>query len=872
LCNKIDEFSATISSINDTRDNAIDVIVITESWLRDDVSDSIISLRNYISIRDDRSNRRGGGVILYIKSTITHTVINVEDKPNDIECIVIYLHTFKAIMCTTYIPPNLNVASKNAISEYIIFKLDYVSSLFQCDNFILCGDFNDFNLINICATLDLTKLINCGTTRSGSCLDNFIVSAHMSTSYHIPTATPPIGSSYHLTIILEPKLSSSQVKERVTFLDLRQSNIDKFCAELAKCDFTSVYNEANVDQKCVAFYDIMYMCLSVIPSSTVYMSSSDKPWITPLIKLLINKRWTAFRSNNRPLYYHYKTLVISAISSAKINWAKKQCSTTTGMWGVVKQHTSGNTTNTALESVFSAFVTKEEALDAINLHFGSVYKSNSCVEPFIKSDAICETQWIPPLSDYNTYQMLNNLKTTKSTGGDSILNKLYIAASPFIATPLSIILNSSILQCTVPRLFKCVDVAAKPKVSKPSINQLRLISLLCVPNQLLESHILTHMKSHLIEKIDDAQYAYIPGSSATCALLQIQHTVVNILDDNNNIGCIILSFDFSKAFDCVNHNLLIGKLISFELPAEFITWCKSYLSNRCQRVRHGNITSDYINCYSGVPQGSKIGPLLYLLYTTDILPADPNNKCVKFADDTEFILPVTKQETNCIISHRIKKEMEHIQTIADQLNLKLNCDKTKVLPIYRQNAVCTVACDYLCESMRLLGVIFNNKLTWNDHFLQRIKLCNQRVFAIKIIKQILPRNALIVIYKQLVLSILEYANPIFLNLPDNVQCKINSVQKRCHNVIDGPNCKCNDFPNLTERRLSQSMLLFTKAKCYQHKINNMLFNVTRTCTCINKIKCNCKIILPHCNTSRRMKAFSFTCSAEYNSTVASARR
>jgi len=161
--------------------------------------------------------------------------------------------------------------------------------------------------------------------------------------------------------------------------------------------------------------------------------------------------------------------------------------------------------------------------------------------------------------------MMQKLKLAKSTGSDGISNKLYSLASAYLAELLASIINTSITHCCVPSLLKIADICVIPKSNPPSINELRPISLLCVPNQLLEKHVFTHMKDAIIQHIDKTQFGYITGSSATCALIKVQNTIINILDDKNTDGCVLLCFDFSKAFD--NHKTLIAKLMSLGFPA-----------------------------------------------------------------------------------------------------------------------------------------------------------------------------------------------------------------------------------------------------------------------------------------------------------------
>jgi hypothetical protein len=212
----------------------------------------------------------------------------------------------KIILCAIYIPPNLCSNIKKNITEYLIIEIDHFSTLFKTNNIILCGDLNDYISNDIENNFNLTKVIKCSTTRSGSSIDQFIISDHLSNNYHAPITTAPIGNSYHLTIVIEPLIINCSTEEYVTFFDLRQTNIDSLCEDITTSNITNIFTENNIDNKCSIFYDSIHSCLENIPTTTVRMTKRDKPWITPLIKLIINRRWSAFRENNAVLYNYYK--------------------------------------------------------------------------------------------------------------------------------------------------------------------------------------------------------------------------------------------------------------------------------------------------------------------------------------------------------------------------------------------------------------------------------------------------------------------------------------------------------------------------------------------------------------------------------------
>ena len=145
-----------------------------------------------------------------------------------------------------------------------------------------------------------------------------------------------------------------------------------------------------------------------------------------------------------------------------------------------------------------------------------------------------------------------------------------------------------------------------------------------------------------------------------------------------------MAFDFSKAFDTVDHGKLIHLLQELNFSVGFVEWLCDYLLNRYQRVRYCGITSEFIRCTSGVPQGSKLGPLLFSLYTSQIKPASSETKYIKFSDDLNYALPIHKACSSLSIIEKIPIELNHLSSYASDLYLKLNDKKTKLLPIMKK--------------------------------------------------------------------------------------------------------------------------------------------------------------------------------------------
>ena len=182
---------------------------------------------------------------------------------------------------------------------------------------------------------------------------------------------------------------------------------------------------------------------------------------------------------------------------------------------------------------------------------------------------------------------------------------------------------------------------SSPSIKKGDISNVenyRTISLLGVASKVLERCVLRKLREYLTSLINSAQHDFIPGRSCTTQLVEVLHYIGSILDSGKQTDMIFI--DMSKAFDKVSHTALINKLRQYKIGGPLLQWFASYLHGRQQRVTILGATSSKKPVCSGVPQGSILGPVLFLLYVNDLPGAVTNSSVARFADDTKIFCRV----------------------------------------------------------------------------------------------------------------------------------------------------------------------------------------------------------------------------------------
>lgn len=325
------------------------------------------------------------------------------------------------------------------------------------------------------------------------------------------------------------------------------------------------------------------------------------------------------------------------------------------------------------------------------------------------------------------------------------------------------------------------------KGDRTALSNYRPIAILPIFSKGLEKIIFNRISLFLETKnlLTRCQYAFRKNRSTQLALLDQKEFILNNFEKRLlTLGVFI---DFTKAFDCINHELLLKKLLHYGIRGVAFDLIKSYLNSRQQYVEINNIRSQIQSIHTGIPQGSILGPLLFNIYINDVVNIDSSTKYIIYADDTTMLF--TSNDAHDLAS-TANAVLEKLRLWCINNGLKVNTDKTKAMLFQPKNKDLSVSSDIMFSSSKIelvhcaktLGVLFDHRMSWNDHINFLMSKLSKTVGLMYSVKH-LPRSAKVLIYNALFLSHINYCSCVWGTTSATNLHHLFLLQKKCARII-----------------------------------------------------------------------------------------
>lgn len=910
-----------------------DFISLTETWLNSSNS-CLFQLNNYESFNNYRSHKRGGGVSIYVLNSYQVKLYEEFSYMNEhieslvIECCnkgVSYCKSY--FVCCIYRPPagdqSIFLSNMNNILEFISArKLD------QC---FVCGDFNiDLIRINTCtASKELLNLFlsfsffpcvyvpTRSAGSSNSLIDNIFVN---NSKYSMKSFVLYYDISDHYPVFLTMAASSCTETHDYGFSvkcrNFANKNKIKFFRLLNNVNCWSELSGLNMQNADFNYIFQKFYCtyLNCFNLSFPYKSCSNaldekgnhKPWLTSSLLTMVKTKsvlYKRYKRNptivNKMAFNTFRNRLCWLLKQAKCQYYKNMFSdcNNKNFWSKVNKFFGKRSNSVNDRSSFicnGKYITNENEIANCFNDFFVNEPVNICKNlPVVDKDKFKDylNERIPtsfalfPTTVSEILNISKNLHKTWSTDIDGIPMHIFIESVQYVVQPLVMIINVSFEKGIFPDLLKIAKVL--PLFKKGNHEQIinyRPISLLPCFSKIFEKLMYIRLVNYFENKglITGSQFGFRAKNCTINAVIKLTDYVTNSID--NNEECIAVFIDFCKAFDSVQSEILLYKLANYGIRGTALAWLSSYLTNRKQKVNYRTTLSADLQVLQGVPQGSILGPLLFIIYINDLINCSKLLYPILFADDSNMLYSNKSRDKLFSV---VNTELEKLHSWCLCNRLSINFTKTvyllftlKSVPVENHF---TISINSLSiqnvKFTKFLGVYIDCQLSWSIHI---DELCTRLSIACGILFRLRPYlslKQLLSLYNTIVFTHLNYGIVLWGTASSSFVNKLFIVQKRIIRTITFSTQRSHSL------RLFKKLHILTINDLYNFNVCVLTFKILHNLTSLNsalislesnqyyslRVANNVNLKVQPCRTVFRKNSVFFKCISIWNSLSSSMR-
>ena len=791
-----------------------DILILNETWLNEHIHiNEIIQEDFYKSFRLDRSHDDkakynkvgGGGVLILVKQGL-----NIDTKILQLDCkapilaIEIRLENSIKFCLSTFYRYGYSNLEMFEEAEKCFRK---ISQRYQ--RHILIGDINlstvtdwenpvsacpiEGKYIELFQDLGLISLINEPTHRGGNILD-LVLTNQPGIIKDINIEEDLICPSDHFSITFKiaKKVRIKQpIKTRV--FNYKRANWTAMNDDIRSINWDRLFN----NESAISSWNIFKSKIDILMRKHIPMITAKfkkrPPWFDSEIyemskvKNRLRKQYKRSQSDaDCKAFKDYRKSMRQAISDKKRSFfVADPCDDHTSsiekkFWSHVKSNTKCSRIPESVHFKGRFRSGSKDKCDMFNKFFSDQFTDKSSYNIPVDFGR-AEYDFI--ISPSMVYKFLLRVQPSKAPGPDGISGHILKYCAPSLGHPLAILFNKSYYTGCLPEDWKLANVVpVHKKGRKDDVENYRPVSLTSLVMKIFEKCLRYKIFDICENKISPFQHGFLPGRSCTTQMtLFTENLSLNL---NSKLQTDAIYFDFAKAFDSVNHDVLLHKLkYIYKIEGYLLNFIINYLKCRKQRVTvEGNFSSD-TDVNSGVPQGSIIGPLLFVLFINDIPDGlSVGTHILMYADDTKIWRVIHNSEDQLKLQH----DIDILYNWSIRNKIRFHPHKCKILTVtlkrnpltysYSMNGITLASCDNETD----LGVKLSKNLKWNGHHKMIISKASQKLGLLKrTIHFTKNRNHRRTLYLSIIRSQFEHASPIWKPVVQTQVDKFEALQKRC---------------------------------------------------------------------------------------------